>query len=121
LKKECHFEFERFVAKYKKTYSTDIHPKRRTIFCENWKEVAEINAKQLAWSAGINEYSDLTWPEFKDMFTMKTAQNCSATEGSEVSHWVKLGVAPVEMDWRNVTCGETSCVSMVKNQGKCGR
>jgi len=27
---------------------------------------------------------------------------------------------PLEWDWRNETCGETSCVSMVKNQGHCG-
>ena len=97
--------------------------KRLKIFCENLGEIVEINKKQKSWRARVNEYSDLSWNEFKEAFTMKTPQNCSATaqDSVPISHLMKLGVAPETIDWRNMTCGETSCVSMVKNQGKCGR
>ena len=47
-------------------------------------------------------------------------QKCSAT-GPHVSKLVDLAPpTPAAKDWRNETCGETSCVSGVKNQGKCG-
>lgn len=47
-------------------------------------------------------------------------QDCSATgQGSHVSV-AKGKQPPKEKDWRKETCGETSCVSMVKNQGSCG-
>jgi cathepsin H len=114
-------DFEQFRTKHEKVYEDGQLKDRIKIFCQNRKEIAKINSAGKSWTAGINEYSDLSWEEFKDMFTMKTAQNCSATSPTSLSEYVKLGVAPKEMDWRNVTCGETSCVSMVKNQGKCGR
>lgn len=120
-KAECAREFEKFRSNHNKIYSLGEIPMRLKYFCENYKEIIDINKRQKSWRAAINEYSDLSWQEFKDFFTMKTPQNCSATSRDPVNRHVKLGVAPESMDWRNVTCGETSCVSMVKNQGKCGR
>jgi hypothetical protein len=121
LTSECLREFDSFRLAHKKVYSLEEGPTRVKNFCSNYKEVVEINGKQKSWRAAINEYSDLSWEEFKEYFTMKTPQNCSATNRDPISRHVNLGVAPESMDWRNVTCGETSCVSMVKNQGKCGR
>ena len=87
------------------------------------KEIAEINSRPgVTWRAAPNPYSDLTWEEFASTRIM-AAQNCSATHSVSVGKLVDLGdpaVVPEEFDWRNQTCGETSCVSMVKNQGKCG-
>ena len=89
------------------------------------KEIHAINARPGGpWRAAPNPYSDLTWEEFKAAKLM-AAQNCSATHTTPVERLVELGAAklqevPAEMDWRNQTCGETSCVSMVKNQGHCG-
>ena len=45
--------------------------KRLKIFCENLGEIVEINKKQKSWRARVNEYSDLSWNEFKEAFTMK--------------------------------------------------
>lgn len=86
------------------------------------KEIHAINARPgVTWRAAPNPFSDLSWAEFKEQKLM-ASQNCSATHTTPVHKLVDLGVGkvPDEWDWRNQTCGETSCVSMVKNQGHCG-
>jgi len=120
---DCRLEFEDFKEHHRKVYSSDSeHEHRLGAFCASLKEIEEINAAKLTWKAGLNEYSDLTEAEFLERFTMRQTQNCSATSYStDVSSFVSFGTdPPVAIDWRNETCGETSCVSMVKNQGSCG-
>ena len=118
----CRRKFEAFKTAYRKEYVGQIeHDHRRSTFCNSLKEIEQINAAGLTWRAGVNQYSDLAEEEFMDRFTMKEPQNCSATISRPVSSLVSLStVPPATVDWRNETCGETSCVSMVKNQGSCG-
>ena len=61
---------------------------------------------------GINDYSDLTWQEFKAIRLM-APQDCSATHNLKVKQ-NNLGI-PDQFDWRN-----RGMVSPVKNQGHCG-
>ncbi|KAJ1483000.1 hypothetical protein T484DRAFT_1656154 [Baffinella frigidus] len=120
----CAEKFEHFKARHKKAYgSSQEGAERMQNFCSSLKEIDEINHRGLTWHAGVNAYSDLTWEEFKSRFLMSSPQNCSATAHTKpISSLVTLSTDPLptEKDWRNETCGETSCVSMVKNQGMCG-
>jgi len=120
-KSGCKEQFETWKGKHGKRYGSGAeHTRRLENFCTSMKEIQEINSRGAAWVAGSNPYSDLTWEEFKTAKLM-VAQNCSATHHTPVEKMVKMPTTvPLEWDWRNETCGETSCVSMVKNQGHCG-
>ena len=121
-KSSCKHEFEVWKGKHGKIYGSAAEQRQRLeVFCASMMEIHAINARPGGtWRAAPNPYSDLTWEEFKAAKLM-ASQNCSATHTTPVEHMVELGAAklrevPEEMDWRNKTCGETSCVSMVKNQ-----
>jgi hypothetical protein len=121
-KSSCKHEFEVWKGKHGKIYGSAAEQRQRLeVFCASMMEIHAINARPGGtWRAAPNPYSDLTWEEFKASKLM-ASQNCSATHTTPVEHMVELGAAklrevPEEMDWRNKTCGETSCVSMVKNQ-----
>jgi hypothetical protein len=115
---DCAQRFEAFKGQHGKVYaSAKEHKHRLGIFCSNLKEIDEINAKGTTWKAGVNAHSDMSAREFMDAFTMHVGkpQSCSATE--HPSKYVTISSSPpTTFDWRNQTCGETSCVSMVKNQ-----
>jgi len=104
-------EFANFMQQYNKAYSTNEFAKRRAIFYDTLAEIDQINSENRGWTAGVNEWSDLTWEEFKGRFLM-APQKCSATEG--MPH-VKGGVNVDPVDWRN-----KGVVTPVKNQGSCG-
>lgn len=115
---DCAQRFDAFKVQHGKVYASAKEQKRRHgIFCSNLKEIDEINTKGTTWKAGVNAYSDMSAREFMDTFTMHVGkpQSCSATE--HPSKYVTISSSPpTTFDWRNQTCGETSCVSMVKNQ-----
>jgi cathepsin H len=96
------------------------HPKEHDLRSANYQqtlvEIAEINARATTWTAGINEYSDMSWEEFAAMYTVQAPQDCSATATSyKVSGWGTRGANPEEVDWRT-----KGVVTDVKNQGQCG-
>jgi cathepsin H len=103
-------EFTQFMGTYNKAYSADEFAKRRAIFYDNVAEINQINSENRGWEAGVNEWSDLTWEEFKAKFLM-APQKCSATKGNHVMS----GRADPAIDWR-----DAKVVTPVKNQGSCG-
>jgi cathepsin H len=74
-------------------------------------EINQINSENRGWEAGVNEWSDLTWEEFKGRF-LQAPQKCSAT--GKGNH-VMSGNADPAVDWRT-----KGVVTPVKNQGSCG-
>jgi len=111
------FAKEPSFDEWKKTFSKDYtdsfeEENRRWIYETTIREIDEINSANLSWTAGVNEWSDLTWPEFKKAVGLwKEPQHCSATKGSHVN----VGNAPDKIDWR-----DKGAVTPVKNQGSCG-
>ncbi len=56
---------------------------RFKVFFETLKEIKEHNAGQHSWRQGINDYSDMTFDEFKQDRLM-VPQNCSATSSMKL-------------------------------------
>ena len=77
--------FDDFASKYGKSYTDDEVDVRRT----NWEmakaEIAAHNARVSSWTAGLNEFADMSWEEFQQRQLM-APQDCSATHTS--TGWV---------------------------------
>jgi cathepsin H len=104
-------EFTSFMQQYNKAYSAEEFARRRAIFYDTLAEIKQINSENRGWEAGVNEWSDLSWEEFKGKFLM-APQKCSATEKG--NHEMS-GKADDPVDWRL-----KNVVTPVKNQGSCG-
>lgn len=106
-------EFRAFARRFRRSYATaeDVL-KRFATFSENWKLIRDTNSADLPYKFEVNEYTDMSWDEFKTL-KLGASQNCSATKGN---HVVSLNKGmPSHRDWR-----EEGIVSPVKNQGHCG-
>ena len=87
---------------------------RFNVFYQTLKEIKEHNAGAHSWWQGINDFSDMTWEEFKEEKLM-APQNCSATNFLKVKNEVKKQDVPSSYEWNDY-----GMVSPVKNQGACG-
>jgi C1A family cysteine protease len=110
-------EFLNFVQKFEKKYdTTEAFFHRFNAFVVELNEVNAHNAKGLSWTAGINEWSDLTREEF---FAVHAA--CAATDAESFEVDADLVDQPAsngnanDINW--VTKG---AVNKIKNQGQCG-
>lgn len=87
---------------------------RFKVFYDTLKEIKAHNSGEHSWSQGINDFSDMTFEEFKQDRLM-APQNCSATSFLKVkSEIVEAGI-PEGYEWNDF-----GMVSPVKNQGACG-
>lgn len=112
--------FAEFKKAYGKVYSSSHEEARRLArFDATLREIEAHNAAGRSWTAGVNQFADMDWAEFKRSVLM-TPQNCSATRrahapaSSAVRH-VKRLTAPPAIDWRDY-----SALNAVKNQASCG-
>jgi cathepsin H len=109
--------FADFMIQYNRVYAANELLSRREIFMNNLRVIEETNAQNLSYTLGVNQFSDLTWDEFRAQQLM-APQDCSATE-HRVGHVMRgipasLGADPA-IDWR-----QKGVVTAVKNQGSCG-
>jgi cathepsin H len=84
---------------------------RYSVFAETIREIREHNKGKHTWTQGVNEFSDMTFEEFKADKLM-APQNCSATNSFKLP---SVSAIPASYDWSNY-----NMVSPVKNQGSCG-
>jgi len=107
--------FGDFVMRYNKAYPIEEIAQRRANFAYNLRVIEETNAQNLSYTLAVNEWSDLSWDEFKAQNLM-APQHCSAT--GQRGNYVSEGVPPMDdpaIDWRT-----KGVVTPVKNQGGCG-
>jgi len=105
--------FVEFAQAYGKKYDGVGETfKRLAIFQDNLKYVEEENAKNLTYTLGINEFSDLTNEEFVSLYVGRLG--AIPEDNSAPMEFPPLrGVTDV--DWRS-----KGGVTPVKNQGTCG-
>lgn len=103
-------EFEEFITKYQKTYSSqEEYAHRRALFYENAAKIQTHNSKGLSWRMGVTEFADLTAEEFK-------AQRTAHYLGAPVPPTpLPVDNLPPAVDWQ-----AQGAVSPIKNQGMCG-
>jgi len=107
--------FAEFLTKYNKAYNFEELAFRERVYQQTLREIESVNRQNLSWTAGLNEWADLSWDEFQGRFLM-APQDCSATGRHEMSG-LPLSEGPNEdtFDWR-----DKGKVTAVKNQGSCG-
>jgi hypothetical protein len=110
---EEQFEFLSFVEKFNKKYEDNtMFFKRFNAFRNELNEVRQHNAGNFTWTAGINEWSDLTREEF---FALHSCAMDAHTFVAEFEDKAENPNNANDVDWRT-----QGAVNAVKNQGQCG-
>ncbi|XP_033480672.1 pro-cathepsin H-like isoform X1 [Epinephelus lanceolatus] len=110
---EEEYHFKQWMSQHNKVYGTEEFYHRLRIFTENKREIDHHNAGNHSFTMGLNQFSDMTFEEFRKLFLLTEPQNCSATVGDHVS---RADPYPQFVDWRL----KGNVVTPVKNQGHCG-
>mmetsp|Transcript_3277 Transcript_3277/g.9745 ORF Transcript_3277/g.9745 Transcript_3277/m.9745 type:complete len:331 (+) Transcript_3277:3-995(+) len=108
-------QWRSWQLQHRKNYASEADiAARRLTWLESRELVEEQNARPDSWTAELNEFADLTWPEFQAKRLM-APQNCSATH---VASWSSDASAklPEALDWRQKILAPWP----VKNQAHCG-
>ena len=105
--------FTEFISNYSKTYDTSEYDLRFEIFKHNMNIINTHNSRNLNWKMAINEYTDLTWEEFKKEKTFVRPIKPNYQTVTRVYNEIKE--VPTELDWRNL-----NVLNPVKNQEQCG-
>lgn len=102
-----------YIAYRKKYSKTSLTPSelsyRLRIFQSTLKKIKKHNLKKSSYKQGINQFSDLTWEEFKAGYLNQPKFNPDyVKEGEVVSDVDKI-------DWRT-----KGVVGEIQDQGQCG-
>jgi len=109
--KEYQDAFLSFSRKFSKTYHHDEFQNRYQIFRKNLNFINDFNAKNDEMTLAVNQFADLTHPEFKRYLGLKKTQ----IKATNVVENVDISAIPTSYDW--VSKG---AVTPIKNQGDCG-
>ncbi|XP_065139191.1 pro-cathepsin H isoform X2 [Paramisgurnus dabryanus] len=107
------YNFKSWMSQYNKKYEMSEYYQRLQVFLENKQKIDHHNAGKHTFTMGLNQFSDMTFAEFRKHYLLTEPQNCSATRGNHVS---SNGPYPDMIDWRT----KGNYVTDVKNQGPCG-
>ncbi|KAM4618426.1 pro-cathepsin H [Polymixia lowei] len=113
ISQQDEYHFKSWMAQHNKMYNLDEYYQRLQIFTENKGRIDKHNEGNHTFTMGLNQFSDLTFNEFRRSFLLTVPQNCSATKGNYVS---SNGQYPDSVDWRK----KGHYLTDVKNQGVCG-
>ncbi|KAF4075341.1 hypothetical protein AMELA_G00233390 [Ameiurus melas] len=113
LTEEDEYVFKTWMSEHNKQYGLEEYYQRLQVFTENKKKIDTHNAGNHKFRMGLNQFSDMTFAEFKKFYLLKEPQECNATKGNHVRG---AGLYPDSIDWRK----KGNYVSEVKNQGACG-
>ncbi|CAM5146070.1 unnamed protein product [Eretmochelys imbricata] len=110
---EEEFHFKSWMLQNNRKYSLEEYYQRLQIFVTNKRRIDKHNAGNHTFEMGLNQFSDMTFTEFRKKYLWSEPQNCSATKGNFLA---SSGPCPSAIDWRK----KGNYVTPVKNQGGCG-
>ncbi|KAM4893080.1 pro-cathepsin H isoform 2-T2 [Sylvia borin] len=105
--------FKAWMLQNERRYGPEEYPRRLRIFLANKRHIEEHNAGNHSFQMGLNQFSDLTFAEFKKLYLWSEPQVNARSAGGEGS---SSGPYPDSIDWRK----KGNFVTPVKNQGPCG-
>ena len=110
-------KFESFKAEHGKTYATaEAEAAAKAAFVANDAIINEHNAKGLSYWLGHNEFSDLTWEQFKALYVGKFSENPTLNRERNFDYsLLNETVTADAVDWTT-----KGAVTPVKNQAQCG-
>ncbi len=113
-------DFEAFAQTYGKSYKSSYEKERRkAVFAANWAKISEINAQQLSYTLGINQFADLSDEEFATTYLTESPVPADVSKFSQqLPASLPLSAAELaddEIDWV-----KDGLVNPVKDQGLCG-
>lgn len=115
--------FNTFVLKHSKLYTTvEEKAKRFEIFIRNALFVKNHNAANQSYTLEMNEFSDLTNDEFRNLhFTgyRTTDRNLLKAKAAADMDWSLLDVDPSSLP-RTVNWVSRGCVTQIQDQRQCG-
>merc|ERR1711944_364802 len=100
------YKFNDFVEKYNKKYeTTEEFMDRLKVFTENVKDIeAHNNRRDVSWTKGINQFSDLTAQEFKAIHAsglLNIVKRQSEESKTYDSSLKPISELPESKDWRD--------------------
>jgi len=109
--------FDEFKLRYGKMYTADEEPLRAAIFAVNVDKINAHNMLGESWTAGINEFTDLTATEFANarIFGYMPRKLRVGSIGSDIISSSIGSKLPTSVDW-----SAQGAVTPIKNQGQCG-
>lgn len=118
-------KFNAWLQQEKRLYATPSEMKLRlSNFKATLDRIDSVNNQNLGYTAGLNQFSDLSPEEFAAKYLMKTNPTKALTrrsypnmKGLTVHGTEELQEAPESIDWRTKVGGN---VPPVKNQEACG-
>lgn len=107
--------WEEFKMEYGREYNGD-EALRKSIFEENVRYIESENAKNLTYTLGVNQFSDLTSEEFLATYTgKKSGEGMWGEMPTLGEHTYEGEELAAEVDWTT-----KGAVTPVKDQGQCG-
>ncbi len=104
--------FNNYLKKYNKKYDEYEHYYRYTVFKQNIEYINRENQRGRSYHLGINNFTDITKYEFRDMYlSNRQRYDTNTVEMPKLQH----GPLPSSVDWRG-----SGYVTNVKDQGQCG-
>merc|ERR1719171_2841912 len=102
-----------------KTYKDSEVDAKFAQWVKNDEFIASTNAKSLSYTVGHNEFSDMAWEDFREVYTgyKDSAKYLRRTKNvnNDLSDADAKAAAPASVDWTT-----KNAVTPVKNQGQCG-
>jgi len=116
LANDAEKEFNDFITKYEKSYSSEERSSRFAVFQQNKQLVDRYNILEGHTVYGVTRFMDLTPEEFRSMYLLpKGAIKTSRPNKPYVDLKIGNFQAPDKFDWR-----DHGAVTPVKDQGQCG-
>ena len=105
-------EYNNYLNQFNKTYNSSEYWSHYNNFVRNIDKISRHNSENHTWTMGINNFTDLSFHEFKNIYLKSRMLNHSYPSTTHISH---KRHNKSSVDWR-----KKGLVTPVKDQGQCG-